>query len=463
MKTILLDTTLREGELYRCFKLPVKLSIAENLLRIGIKRVELTLTYPPRTSPEDLRKILKFINSLSGQPVIHCRACKEDIEEAGSYEAWGIAIYMALSKIHVQHKFNTANREELLNKLAESVEHAKQHGFKYIRTTVEDSSRIFLEEGVDKVVEFVENLRSIGATIVSLPDTAGLLTPPLVRSLFSEVRKRVDTPLSVHFHDDYGYASANTIEAILTGVDEAHVSILGIGDRNGIADLYQVVAPLMDIHCLDLGVKRELLKELYVNFSKLTGIQIPFKHPLSDEARTIRAGVHQLMVSKAPEGYLPQKKLQHDFRKPLFEATPFISKKLLEKILENSNISTDQIKELAEYIGMKAYNNDGKLSVSMLYQLFKEKGIDISREKLVEYFGYEKAYALIKLRERGDIEEVFREILNWQEIESAEKVQGDLDIILRVKLNPREEKFLEKLSSKFGRKLQRISVLKIVN
>ncbi|MEM4544546.1 MAG: hypothetical protein QXE61_05595 [Nitrososphaerota archaeon] len=463
MKTTLLDTTLREGELYRCFKLPVKLAVAENLLRIGIKRIELTLAYPPRTSIEDLRKILKFINSLNGESVIHCRACKEDIENAGSYEAWGIAIYMALSKIHVQHKFNTSNREELLDKLAESVEYARQHGFKYIRTTVEDSSRIFLEEGIDKVVEFVETLRRIGATIVSLPDTAGLLTPPLVRSLFSEIRKRVDMPVSVHFHDDYGYASANTVEAILAGVDEAHVSILGIGDRNGIADLYQVVAPLMDIHGLDLGVKRELLRELYLNFSKLTGIQIPFKHPLSDEARTIRAGVHQFMVSKAPEGYLPQKKLEHDFKKPLFEATPFISKKLLEKILENSNINSAQIKELAEYIGMKAYDNGGKLSISMLYHLLREKGIEVSRERLVEYFGYEKAYTLIKLRERKNIEEVFREILNWREIESAEKVQGDLDIILRVKLNPGEEKFLEKLSSMFGRKLQNVSILRIID
>ena len=59
------------------------------------------------------------------------------------------------------------------------------------------------------------------------------------------------------------------MEAALAGADELQVSILGIGDRNGIADLYEVSAPLIDNHGFKLRVRRDRLREP-VSYTHLT-------------------------------------------------------------------------------------------------------------------------------------------------------------------------------------------------
>lgn len=459
MRVVLLDTTLREGELYRPLKLSAKIVIAEALLEAGLKRVELTLAYPPRTTPEDLKKILSILNNHGAEPVIHCRACREDVENAGKHDAWGIAIYVALSKIHIKHKFDKYSDEEILRKLIEAIELSRETGFKYIRATIEDASRIYLEEDVERLAEIINVLEDAGATMISIPDTSGLLTPSLSREFFHELKKRTQAPLSAHFHNDYGYASANTVEAVLAGANEAHVSILGIGDRNGIADLYEVTAALSDIHKIELGIKRESLKKLYQIFSRLSGIRIPARHPLSDEARTIRAGVHQYMTTKAPEGYLPKMKLQYDFDSPLYEVTPFVSKRLVEKLLNGYHLDSEKIRELAEYIGAEASRQGGKLSIERLQQILSQMGLSISHEKIKEYFGCVRAYVLLKVRDRQLIEPLIEELAKWKEVELIQEVSGYSDLLLMVKMNPGIEENIEKFKMKLGHTVDRIDFL----
>lgn len=460
MRTSLLDTTLREGELYKPLKLSVKTAIAKALLEVGLKRIELTLAYPPRTSPEDLKKILSIVNGYEAEAVIHCRACREDVENAGRYDSWGIAVYMALSDIHVKHKFGRDNYEEITRKLVEAVELSREVGFKYVRATVEDASRIYLEESIDKLVEIINVLEDAGATMISIPDTSGLLTPSISREFFKELKKYTQAPLSAHFHNDYGYASANTVEAILAGADEAHVGILGLGDRNGIADLYEVTAALTDIHRLDLGIKRESLRSLYEVFSKLTGIKIPTRHPLSDEARTIRAGVHQAMTTKAPEGYIPRMKLQYDFDSPLYEVTPFVSKKLIEKILNGYfQDYSEKIKELTEYVGAEASRQGGKLSIERLHQIFSENGLSIPYERLEEYLGHVRAYVLLKVKDSQRIDSLIEELASWKEVELVQEVSGDSDLLLMVKMNPGVEENIQKIKKTLGDNIDRINLL----
>lgn len=461
MRTTLLDTTLREGELYKPLKLSVKIAIAEALLEAGLKRIELTLAYPPRTTPEDLKKILSILNDHGAEPVIHCRACREDVEKTREYGSWGIAVYVALSKLHIKHKFGKDSDEEVIRKLVEAVELSREAGFKYIRATIEDASRIYLEEGVERLVEIINVLQDAGATMISIPDTSGLLTPSLSREFFSELKKHTRAPLSAHFHNDYGYASANTVEAILAGADEAHVSILGIGDRNGIADLYEVTAALSDIHRIDLGVKRESLKSLYQTFSRLSGFRIPSRHPLSDEARTIRAGVHQSMTTKAPEGYIPKMKLRYDFDSPLYEITPFISKRLVEKLLNGCDLDSEKIRELTEYIGAEASRNGGKLSVERLQQIFSQTGLSIPHEKIKEYFGYVRAYVLLKVREEQPVEPLIEELAKWKEVELIQEVSGDSDLLLMVKINPGIEENIGKFKMRLGHAVDRVNFLVI--
>ncbi|MCF8124984.1 MAG: hypothetical protein K9J51_02035, partial [Desulfotignum sp.] len=55
-----------------------------------------------------------------------------------------------------------------------------------------------------------------------------------------------NTAVSIHCHNDLGMASANSVMGIAAGARVLEASALGIGERNGIGDLYTVVRLLAD-------------------------------------------------------------------------------------------------------------------------------------------------------------------------------------------------------------------------
>jgi len=92
-----------------------------------------------------------------------------------------------------------------------------------------------------------------------------------VSDVIRRMKEITDLPLAVHFHNDYGNALANAIEAFRAGVEEIHVSIYGLGARNGIVDHYELVLNLEDLYRVSTGEKREQLMALYKSFEQLTG------------------------------------------------------------------------------------------------------------------------------------------------------------------------------------------------
>jgi len=456
----LLDSTLREGELYRRFGLDTRIRIAELLAEAGVRRVELTVDYPPKTSREDVEKVVEVLRSYSTEIIIHGRAYKRDVEAAAAYDVDGVGVYLAPTKLHREYKLGGIGYREAVRRLAEAIELAEELGFKYRRATVEDASRFYVEKGMAGIMELaslVDELGDAGATLVSIPDTSGLLTPYSTRILFKELVERCRIPLAAHFHDDYGQASANTIEAALLGVGEIHVTILGIGDRNGIADLYEVAATLRDLHGLDLGIKREKLSELYRKFSRLTGVKIPFKHPLSEEAKTLRAGVHQSMAVKKPEGYIPTWKLRYDFGGASFEATPYMSRKLIQTII-GEEISREEAERIAENLAREAVRKRGRLTARRVKEILEKMGYGVREERLNSIFGYERAYILLNLDPRYPVQEILERFTEWEDVEQVDEVYGDADLVITAKIKPGES-VVERLKREFGEALEKVRIL----
>src|SRR5438105_1284176 len=82
---------------------------------------------------------------------------------------------------------------------------------------------------------------------------------------------------SVHCHNDLGLAVANTLAAIEAGVDQAHVTINGLGERGGNASLEETVMALRtrsDHYRADTAVKSERLVSTSRLVSDLTGIPV---------------------------------------------------------------------------------------------------------------------------------------------------------------------------------------------
>ncbi len=435
----LLDSTLREGELFKLFPRESRVLIASKLAEVGLKRVELTVDYPPRTTAEDLRPVIGVLREKGVEVVLHGRAIAEDVEAISKYDVQGCGLYIAVSKLHREFKLHGISEEEALDRLCDSVRKAKGRGFNYIRATLEDASRLFLEQGdsfLDSLGESVDRLRESGATLVSLPDTSGLLSPRLASEFFRKVKEFSSLPVAAHFHNDYGLASANTIQAALEGADEIHATVMGIGDRNGIADLYEVVATLEDVHDVKTGMKRPALRELYEYFTKVTGIELPWRHPLSAAARTIRAGVHQSMTVRKKDGYIPLNKLNHDFGEPLYAVSAYISHNLVQAILTSHFGAFDPqtSRRITELLAASSQNGDEGSKLDSVQSIIRrETGVEIPKQELTRFFGGEKVYLLLKLHPQFPADKIVRELLEWEGVEAVDEVYGDADMIVKAR------------------------------
>lgn len=69
-------------------------------------------------------------------------------------------------------------------------------------------------------------------------------------------------PLEIHAHDDFGLALANTLAALRAGARAASVTVNGIGERAGNADLGEVVRAVRRFCGWETGVDARRLKSL---------------------------------------------------------------------------------------------------------------------------------------------------------------------------------------------------------
>lgn len=84
-----------------------------------------------------------------------------------------------------------------------------------------------------------------GGEGVRLHDTVGIATPPLViRRLEHLGAVFPETQVHVHFHDDFGMATANTITGLMAGAGGADVTVNGVGNRAGNASTQEVLMGL---------------------------------------------------------------------------------------------------------------------------------------------------------------------------------------------------------------------------
>jgi 2-isopropylmalate synthase len=120
--------------------------------------------------------------------------------------------------------------------------------------------------GPDVLEHCVSFLSRHGIDMISLPDTSGMMAPHEVYEKISTLSALAGAArISIHCHNDLGMASANSVMGILAGGRVLEASALGIGERNGIADLYTTAKILRD-QGVDMNLKiddLELFREYY--------------------------------------------------------------------------------------------------------------------------------------------------------------------------------------------------------
>jgi homocitrate synthase len=171
-----------------------------------------------------------------------------------------------------------------------------------VRFSAEDAFR----SDVHDLLAVYRAAEKLGVHRVGVADTVGIATPRQVYALFREVRSAVKCDLGFHGHNDTGCAIANAYEAISAGATHVDVSVLGIGERNGITPLGGIVARMFALEPQAVAERYRLgqLRELERLVARVTGVEIPFNNFVTGEtAYSHKAGMHLKAMMTNPGAY----------------------------------------------------------------------------------------------------------------------------------------------------------------
>ena len=229
------------------------------------------------------------------------RGVIRDIDAVLKTGAVGVHLVIPSSDIHLKYKLKK-NREEILEITADTTQYAKDHGLT-VELSAEDATRSDLEF----LTQMFKAGVAAGADRLCPCDTVGVLIPERTSELFSELKKRFsNVPLSVHCHDDFGLAVANSIIALKSGADQAHVTMNGLGERAGNASLEEVAVALKANYNVNLPIKMELLYETSRLVSRITEFPLqPNKAIVGENAFVHESGMHTHGILANPLTYEP--------------------------------------------------------------------------------------------------------------------------------------------------------------
>ncbi|MDD1752534.1 MAG: 2-isopropylmalate synthase [Methanotrichaceae archaeon] len=281
-----LDTTLRDGEQTPGVSLTSeeKLAIARALDAIGVHVIEAGSA----ATSEGERQAIKAISSagLKAEICTFARAITQDIDIGLDCDVDSIHLVIPVSDLHIERKLRS-DRKSVIRKAVDVTEYAKDHGL-IVELSGEDASR------ADQ--DFLSSIYTAGidagADRLCFCDTVGVLMPEVAYKMFVRL-SNLGVPLSVHCHNDFGMATANTLAALQAGAAQAHVTVNGIGERSGNTSLEEVVMTLESLYKVDTGIKCSELYQLSRLVSRITGIIVaPNKAIIGENAFTHEAGIH---------------------------------------------------------------------------------------------------------------------------------------------------------------------------
>jgi D-citramalate synthase len=229
------------------------------------------------------------------------RGVTNDIDAVLKTGAVGVHLVIPSSDLHLKYKLKKT-REDILKVTEDTTQYAKDHGLK-VELSAEDATR----SDLDFLTQMFRAGVAAGADRLCPCDTVGVLIPERTSELFSELKKRIsDVPLSVHCHDDFGLAVANSIIALKSGADQAHVTMNGLGERAGNASLEELAVVLKAQYKLNLAIKTELLYETSLLVSRITDFPLqPNKAIVGENAFVHESGMHTHGILSNPATYEP--------------------------------------------------------------------------------------------------------------------------------------------------------------
>jgi 2-isopropylmalate synthase len=294
------DTTLRDGEQTPgiAFTFEQKLEIARQLSAIGVHVIEAGFPASSRAEIETVSAIKKL--GLEARICGLARSVKTDVDACLDCDVDMVHVFIPTSDIQRIHTINKS-REEVLEITDDIIHYIREHTSQCMFSAM-DATRT----DWDYLIEVFRTAAHAGATIINVPDTVGIISPSGMKTLVSRIAREVDCPIDVHCHNDFGLAVANTIAAVEAGASQVQVTVNGLGERAGNADLAQTVMIMESMYRITTGIRKERLVETSRLISRFSGIGIPPTQPVVGEnVFSHESGIHSHVVIKNSATFEP--------------------------------------------------------------------------------------------------------------------------------------------------------------
>ena len=298
------DTTLRDGEQTVGVSMNAedKVNIAKALAEAGVDRIEAGF---PASSEEDKVAVKRIVQEVQGAEIWGFARCNtDDIKTCIDTGVKHLVCEIATSPQKM--KAWNLTEEVILKRIRDAVSYAKKNDL-YTAWFAVDASRAN-PEFLKKCYQTAVN--DCGADEVVLVDTLGVASPEAMGYMTKLVKSWVDVPLAVHCHNDFGLAVACTIACLKEGADSAHVTVNGLGEKTGNADISELVIALHGLYDIQTNIKLNKLQGLSKMVEKITRVPIsPMRPVVGDQVFTRESGLVVAQILAYPpsvEGYAPE-------------------------------------------------------------------------------------------------------------------------------------------------------------
>ena len=251
------DVTLRDGEQQAgvVFNKDDKIRIATMLDEAGVHRIEAGM---PAVSPSDAEAIKSIASmGLDAEIFAFSRCMADDVKRADAAGVSGVIMEVPSSEhaIELAYKWPL---ERAIESSIKATQAAKEAGLYTVFFPI-DASRAEMTW----YLNLIERISSEGhMDALGLVDTFGVLSPHAVQYFVHRTQERIKKPLEPHFHMDFGLGVANTIVALMNGVETVHTTVTGLGERAGNVPMEDLVMSLRTMYGVDTGIALEKMYPL---------------------------------------------------------------------------------------------------------------------------------------------------------------------------------------------------------
>ncbi|MDP9164534.1 MAG: hypothetical protein M3O32_00410 [Actinomycetota bacterium] len=280
------------------FDAATKLQVLDALIGAGVRWIEVGI---PAMGGDELT-YLKAATERQSQATLVAwnRGVRADVEQSLDLGFLAVHIGLPASQLHLAESVGKT-RKWLLATVRDLVALAKDRGA-FVSVSAEDIARTeisFLEEYAGVVHES-------GADRLRLSDTVGLLGPEGYGERIRAAVAAAPVDVQCHAHNDFGLGLANTLAGLQAGARYFHVTINGMGERAGMADLAQAVMALKYLYGVDLGVKTEQLTALSQLVAKACRAPVqPWQPIVGPNISAHESGIHVNAMLKDTSTFEP--------------------------------------------------------------------------------------------------------------------------------------------------------------